>query len=76
MSPEQIINKVNYRANAVFKNAAGDTRSLSRKGHNIYQTFVGDTVKVMRRTEAVKTVGEWIADGFDLVGDVAGDVLP
>lgn len=76
LSAEQIVNKVNYRSNAVFKKAGEAPRSVMRAGHSIYGATVGDGIKRLRKVEAVKLVESWLADGWELANEIVTDVLP
>lgn len=76
MTPEQIVNKISWRANAVFNKAGETPRSIARAGHSIYGATVGDGIKRVRKNEAVKLVESWLDDGFTLAGNIVEDVLP
>lgn len=75
-SASDIVSKVNYRGNAVFKKAGAPTQSLSRAGHGIWSVFDGQVIKRVRKQEAVKFVEGLLADGYELVSDIVTDVLP
>lgn len=76
MTPEQIVNSVNYRSNAVFKKAGEETKSIARAGHSFYGVTVGAGIQRVRKAEAVKIVTGWLDDGWELANEIVSDVLP